>query len=368
MSIRPGGGLTVLLGILRGLQTAATSDSRITVVCSAEGTRVEIEKQGIAIAKQPLVDAAGIKRQLWVTMKMSSYVESIRGEGPAIFLSINQFVPRIKCPQVVYHINLLRFMPIDKSANLKTKAFEWLRNYSAKQALKHAAANVYESAFIKECAEGVFANSNPNDRVIYIGLPDNLANAKHSDSVSNFDPAQIFSITNGNPHKDNGTLVRTVAELCKLEPNVDWKLKIAGGLFPELWEPYKSLARDLGVIENIEWVGFMNQDQLTEHLNKSLCLISTSRVESFCMVACESMGRGCPPIVADCAAMPESVGSAGVLAPAGDHEAFAKAIIQFHKNPDLRADYVTRGFDHIKSFRWDVCGQQFTELFQSITK
>ena len=99
MSIRPGGGLTVLLGILRGLQTAATSESRITVVCSAEGTRVEIEKQGIAIAKQPLVDAAGIKRQLWVTMKMSSYVESIRGEGPAIFLSINNSFRESNAPR-----------------------------------------------------------------------------------------------------------------------------------------------------------------------------------------------------------------------------------------------------------------------------
>ena len=364
MSIRPGGGLTVLLGLLQGLASHDGFEFDATVVCSADGTREEIEKQGIATVKQPLRNSGGLKRQLWVTASMASYVKKLK---PDAFLSINQFVPRIPCPQIVYHINLLRFLPIDKSVSLKTRIFERLRNYSSKQALKHAAANVYESAYIQQCATNIYQNSNPNDRVIYIGLPDNLANANRSEQPSQWTPGQIFSITNGNPHKDNATLITIVSELVKRRPEVDWKLKIAGGLFPELWKPYKQLASELGVIERIEWIGFQNQYELTKHLNESLCSVSTSRIESFCMVALESMGRGCPTIVANCASMPESVGTAGMLAAPGDAAEFAKAVVRLHDDSELRNQFVIRGFEHIRNFRWERCGQEFAELLTKLS-
>ena len=364
MSTRPGGGLTVLLGLIKGLQNQQVCEVRTTVVCSADGTREGVEEQGIAEVQQPLQNAGGIKRQLWVTRKMGKYLRSI---SPDVFLSINQFVPSVSCPQVVYHINLLRFMPVDKNASLKTKVFEHLRNYSAKQALKKCQANVFESAYIQQCAEKVYDSGNPNDCVIYIGLPDSLASAT-STGQAEFDPAQICSITNGNPHKDNTTLMKTMAELVEARPDVDWKLKIAGGLYPELWEPYKRLATDLGVLDRIQWVGFMNQDQLGEMLRSSLCLVATSRVESFCMVALESMARGCPPIVADCAAMPESVGEAALLAQPGDAKGFANSVIKFHDEPSFRKDLVERGFEHVRKFRWDVCGQQFAGVISVVHK
>ena len=197
MSTRPGGGLTVLLGILKGLQTQA-SHIKVTVVCSADGTRKGIEKQGIAEVVQPLANAGGIKRQFWISWSMAKYVHQL---NPNVFLSLNQYVSGIKCPQVVYHINLLRFLPIDHNATFKEKTFERLRNYSAKQALIKCAANVFESTYIQESAAKVFPSKNPNDRVIYIGLPDNLVDAKADSTGTSYDDTQIASITNGNPTK-----------------------------------------------------------------------------------------------------------------------------------------------------------------------
>lgn len=365
MSTRPGGGLTILLGILKGLTTQQDFAFKATVVCSAQGTREGIEKQGIATVVQPLKDAGGIKRQYWITRSMGKYIGDLDAD---ILLSMNQYINSVKCPQVVYHVNLLRFMPVDPKASFKEKIFEHLRNYSARAALKKCAANVFESEYIRETAAKVYQSKNPNDQVIYIGLPDNLAQSKPNDVPTDYVNTQLMSITNGNPHKDNTTLMNLVAQLVELRPDVDWKLKIAGGLFNDLWEKYRQQATDLGVVDRIEWLGFLQQDQLTELLHESMCLVLTSQVESFCMVALESMARGCPSIVADCASMPESVGDASILVPPGDATAFAKAAIEFHDSREKRSDYSDRGFKHIERFRWETCGREFAELFTKLAR
>lgn len=360
VSTHPGGGLTVLLGMLNGLAAQDQVGFRATVICSAEATRKAIEEQGIAEVKQPLVDASAIKRQLWVNTKLASYVLDLKAD---IVLSINQFVRGVKCPQVIYHLNVLRFMPIQPDGSILHKIAEHLRNYSAVQALKKADANVFESAFIKTCAESIHDRKNPLDQVIYIGLPDDLIVAEQNEA--SYKSGQLFTITSPCPHKDNTTLIRTIAELIEVRPDVNWHLKIAAG-FGDWWAPYKELAKSLGVFDRIQWLGFIDQPQLTNHLRESLCLISTSRIESFCMVAMESMARGCPPIVADCSAMPESVDNAGLLAAAGSHKEFAERVIDLHDSPTTRKQYVDRGFERVKSFRWNTCGEQFATLFSQL--
>jgi glycosyltransferase involved in cell wall biosynthesis len=363
MSTHPGGGLTVLLGVLDGLQSQNDVEIRATVICSIDATREAIESQGIAACYQPLRNASGFKRQWWTKFSLSKYLKDCQAD---ILFSINQYIPGLNLPQVVYHLNLTRFLPIDKTLPLKDRLFEMLRNRSSKQALKRAAVNVFESNYIQQVADSIVTAKNPQNRTIYIGLPDHLADLSLLDSSVKHVEGQVCSITNGNPHKDNSTLIRCFAELLKMKPDVDWQLKIAGGLNPSLWETYEKLARDLGVFNRIEWLGFVDQDQLTNLLQSSLCLVSTSRVESFCMVALEAMGRGCPSVVADCTSMPESVGQAAFLVPPGDAKLFAEAILEIHDNESFRDQLVAKGNERVQSFRWDTCGKQFAEVFLNV--
>ena len=364
-SLRPGGGLTVLLGILKGLEVLPDRPCRATVICSADETCEAVLASGVDVKiEQPLPNASQIQRLLWNYIGMRKFVN---GLSPDIFFSFNQYIGGLNCPQVVYHINLLRFLPVDPAFSWKRKIAERIRNYSARQALKRATANVFESSFIQKCAEEVYRSGNQLDRVIYIGIPDELIDASRNrlENDRAFLP-QIVSITNHNPHKDNSTLVRSFAEVVRRDPEVNWRLEIAGGLFPELWEPYKELAIELKVIDRINWLGFIDVEQLTELLQQSVVLVSTSRVESFCMVALEAMARGCPAIVAESSSMPESVSDAGILVPAGDASAFAAAILQLYHRPECRCEYVRRGYEHIEKFRWKVCGDRFFELFTQI--
>ena len=361
MSIHPGGGLTVLMGMLKGLAAQQNQQIRATVVCSADATAASLREQGIATVEQHLTNASGPWRQIWVNTRMAHYIRTLESD---VFISINQFVRGISCPQIIYHLNVLRFMPVEPGGTMLHRVAEHLRNYSALQALKKADANVFESAYIQTRAQAIFDRKNPLDQVIYIGLPDALINA--TKIKPQYQVGQLFSITSPVPHKDNPTLIRTLAELFKMRPDVDWRLKIAAG-YEQWWAPHKELAKSIGVFDKIDWLGFIDQDQLTDHLRDSLCLLSTSRIESFCMVAMEAMARGCPPVVANCSAMPESVSDAGLLATPGDHKAFAKAVIQLHDSPNLRNQYVEKGFERVQSFRWNTCGEQFVKLFGQLS-
>lgn len=364
-SLRPGGGLTVLLGVLRGLARQTEIGVDAFVVCSATGTADEIRKH--EVAKEVIVECENQsvwKRQWFVRFALGKLSKKL---GADLFFSVNQYVANVECPQIVYHINLLRFLPVDKTRGMLHQFAESLRNKSAKQAIQQADANVFESAYIQSCATELYGRPINLDQVIYIGLPDDLIeNRKQQQERPPADCATFVAITNHNEHKDNPTLMRCLHSLATRHPDISWKLKIAGSIFPERWRPFQELADSLGVSSRIDWLGFVSQAELTDHLESALCLVSTSRVESFCMVALESMARACPTIVADASAMPESVGDAAVLVTPGDYEGFADAIAAFYKKPDLRSRYVERGMARIENFRWDRCGNEFARVMQQL--
>lgn len=366
MSLRPGGGLTVLLGVLKGIDAQVDVLVESIVICSCDDTKKALEAQGIASRiVQPLKNPSQISQLAFAINGLANLVNKLSGD---ILLSVNRFVEHVKCPQVVYHINLLRFFPIDPSFGFTRRIAERIRNRGAKQALKKATANVFESEYLRECANKVHSRRNHFDQVIYIGLPDTLLSSRPRNEIEGVDNSQIISITNYNQHKDNPTLIDTLATLVDKSPSFDWKLKIAGGNNPSQWQPVRELAKSKNMLSRIEWTGFLDQAELTRLLENSLCMISTSRVESFCMVALESMARGCPAIVANCASMPESVGEAALLADPGDSNSFANQVQRIQEDPKLRSKLVGQGYQHIQKFRWDDCGRKFVELFVSITR
>ena len=363
MSLRPGGGLTVLLGLIEGLTAQPAGTYRISVICSADDTYAAITSQNKANHVHVVCPNQGIfRRYLW---SMTSMPKMVKRLEPDLFVSVTQFIAGISCPQIVYHLNLLRFIPIDPTFSWKHRIAERIRNYTAVNALKYASSNVFESNYLRECARKIDNSNSANDQVIYVGLPkqcQGLPPVSSTDIKRN----QIVSLTNPNPHKNNHTLLKMLADLVDRRPEVDWRLVIAGGANPEKWVPYQEYAEELGILDRVEWLGFVNQEELTRQIRESLCLVTTSLVESFCMVALESMARGCPSIVAEITSMPESVGDAGLLAKPENAVSFSDCVLQYYDDEDFRADYISRGYARVSEFSWEQCGSEFSQLFNSL--
>ncbi|MBX9789232.1 MAG: glycosyltransferase family 4 protein [Pirellulales bacterium] len=107
----------------------------------------------------------------------------------------------------------------------------------------------------------------------------------------------------------------------------------------QLWQT----VRDLGLVERLRWVPRVEYDDMPNIYRfvagTGGCLISTSRQESFGMVALEAMGCGCPVVVPDIGGFRDFVehGISGLRFPVGDADVAAERIVEL-LSPSLRRD------------------------------
>jgi len=361
--LRPGGGLVVLRGLVQSLREKHP-DWHLLVLTGSRETHESIESLGCASRVERITGPSGsVASFLWQNTKLG---ERLLANKTDVFVAFNHHLSKIPCPQIVYHLNLRRFCKTYRSGNPVEIVKEFLRDHSARRALSLAHANVFESYYLQEAAEKMLDKPIQLSKVIYIGLPKELLAFSNAKLETKSNSRRIVSISSLQKHKDNPTLVRMLAELSRREPEQDWQLDIAGGVSGSAWEPLKQLARQEGIENRITWHGFCNHDKLTALLQSAQCLVSASQLESFAMVPLEAMARGCPPVVADCASMPESIGSAGLLVTPGNPRAFADAVQRITYEPHLRQRLVEEGYQWVHNFQWAECGRAFAELIQQV--
>jgi glycosyltransferase involved in cell wall biosynthesis len=288
----------------------------------------------------------------------------LRREKADLVLGVNHHFPTGGIPQIIYHMNVLRFARPHAGLFRSGEIADRIRDWRARRSLALADANVFESQYLAMLARQK-ATAIRNERTIYIGLKN--GEAERATNAEGSVTPEILAITSTAPHKDNTVLIDMLAELHRRRPDVPWRLRIAGGngaaSFPEL------LARavEAGIDGRIDWLGYLDHDSLAAFGAKSLCLVTASRVESFCMVALEAMSWGCPAIVANATAMPESVEDAGLLAEPGDVDGFTRQVLQLWDNRDLRNDLVARGKFLAAKRTWAQAAREFEGLFQKLT-
>lgn len=357
LNLRPGGGLKIAEAIASGL-LAQKNAVRVTVLWSdpKSGTHLQDVFGGDENVHLvcPVRRRSNLAVFAWQMTRLGGYLRRL---GADALICLNHHFPSSGVFQIVYHVNVLRFerdrQPLTRLAELADR----LRDWRSARALAAADVNVFESRFLRDLAEGTGPTIR-NPELIYIGRDGRSATYDRSDDYS----PTLLSLTSPQPHKDNETLIQTLAQLRTDRPEVDWHLKVAGGASPDAFADLKALAETLGIGRAITWLGFQSHDVLAEHGTTALCHISTSRIESFSMVSIEAMNWGCPPIVANTSAMPESVADAGLLAEPGSAADFARCVQMLWDDPALRAELVTKGRKRVADLTWENAGRQFLSL------
>lgn len=340
-SIRPGGGLAVLRQVLRALVNNV--DFEVVVYLGSTDTLKGIED--LISAYPNLIKRPFLMNRSVMVRYLFSKLGFIVGREFDWVLSFNHYLPT-RCNALVYHINLLSFR-----AAAKDSLADKLRRIDAKLACKHASVNVFESEYLLQEAQTQMEGRVVGPEVLYVGVnPEFLRHVEHSAMDKGRASADVLLVSSVQPHKDNLTCLLALEMLIRERPEVPWRLVVCGGQSVDQWAGLIEEASKLGVGSQVLVKGRLVPAELSQLMSACLCTISASRVESFCMVALESMASGCPAVVTDATSMPESVGDAAVIVPAGSAQRFADAIIGYYDDHSLREEHIRKGRARAESY------------------
>ena len=135
------------------------------------------------------------------------------------------------------------------------------------------------------------------------------------------------------------------------------RLVVAG---PQGWGEVPGLGRP-----GVMLAGRVSDEDLDALYRGATALVMASRTEGFGLPALEAMARGCPVVVSDGGSLPEVVGDAGVVVPAGDPDALAGVLAEVLGNADLRQRVSVAGRHRAAGFTWAACVENHLNAYRS---
>lgn len=169
----------------------------------------------------------------------------------------------------------------------------------------------------------------------------------------------ILYIGNLKPHKNVETLIKSISLI-----DSDIKLIING-------KPNESLMQiinEYNLKEKVQFIGYVNDEDLPTLYNLSEMFIFPSLYEGFGLPPLEAMACGCPAIVSNTSSIPEVVGDGAFLVNPNNEKEIANYINTILHNSLIKKDIVSKGLNRVKYFSWEITGKQTKEIYEQYNK
>ncbi|WP_414691309.1 glycosyltransferase [Noviherbaspirillum sp.] len=177
------------------------------------------------------------------------------------------------------------------------------------------------------------------------------------------DQPYIVSVTRlEETQKDVATLIKAFAYLVKQQAIEETMLIVGEGRHRAELE---SLAAELGVSDRIKFFGFTTNP--LPYIRNARLKVLSSKFEGLPTVLIEGLIVGQILVSSDCPTGPREIlndGKAGLLAPVGDVEALAKAMLLGLQDGELRNALTAQAAQHATTFGVSAFGNRFEQLVQ----
>jgi glycosyltransferase involved in cell wall biosynthesis len=168
-------------------------------------------------------------------------------------------------------------------------------------------------------------------------------------------------------HKGVDLLIRALAELHR--EGIPARLVIVGAGPEE--ERLRALARDLGVGEALQWLGWVPHDEVPRVLADADLLVLPSRrvpgwQEQFGHVLIEAMAAGLPVVGSSCGAIPDVIGRRDYIFPEGDAQALAQVLCRLLTDPRAYEEAARHSVDRVKRFTNDAIAARMVGVWRDL--
>ncbi len=157
----------------------------------------------------------------------------------------------------------------------------------------------------------------------------------------------VLCVAQKRPYKNLEVLIRAAAQL-EERPSV----VLVGAPTPHE-EELKALAKELGVSEQVRFLGWVSEAELEALYRLATCFVLPSLIEGFGLPVLEAMARDVPVACSDRTATAEVAGDAALLFDPNDQAAVTDSIRRILRDRELIRSLVERGRDRVGLFTWE---------------
>jgi glycosyltransferase involved in cell wall biosynthesis len=176
------------------------------------------------------------------------------------------------------------------------------------------------------------------------------------------DEPYLLYVGSEHPRKNLVTLLRAFALLKRIRRFAGLKLvKVgtAGSNGGDLWRRQTLRAvRELGLDREVIFVGRCEEEKLPAYYSAAELFVLPSLYEGFGLPPLEAMACGCPVVVSNRGALPETAGPGAIIVDPSEASALAHAIETLLGDDIARAELASRGLAHAAKFSWERCAQE----------
>jgi glycosyltransferase involved in cell wall biosynthesis len=168
--------------------------------------------------------------------------------------------------------------------------------------------------------------------------------------------ADLLFVGKVSPHKAPHDLVKMLSVL-RQTYIPEARLHLVGSALGTTYEPaLRSFIRELGLEDSVFLTGSVTGAELESYYQEADVFVCASEHEGFCVPLAESMGHGLPIVAYGVAAVPETVGDAGLLLANKSPGLFAAAVSRVLSDPGLARSLSHAGKARVTAF--DLPGAQ----------
>ena len=176
-------------------------------------------------------------------------------------------------------------------------------------------------------------------------------------------PLRLLHVASLNRVKDQPTLLRAMALL--KQRGVRFELEIAG--FDTLGGAIERLAGELGLAEEVRFLGFLPHDRLRPRFERADVFVMTSIHEAGPASLLEAAVAGLPVVGTEVGHFADFAPEAAVAVPVGDPEALADALEQLACNEPRRLLLAAAAHDRALRLDADFTCRELTRAFREVT-
>lgn len=212
-------------------------------------------------------------------------------------------------------------------------------------------------------AERVVAIPNGVTRpAVAAGTPEAAAEARRGRDLARA-PRYVLAVGTVEPRKDLPGLVAAFDALAASDP--DLVLVIVG---PDGWgaDALTAAVHRAAHRDRILRLGWASDADRAALLRGASVLAYPSRYEGFGLPPLEAMAAGTPVVTTDSGAIPEVVGDAAVVVPAGDVEALAGGLAAVLDDEALADGLRSRGAARVERYSWDATADALADLYHRL--